>query len=169
MLVMKQIIAFITLLTCISTFAAPIPPPDPNFPYFRAGEFNLDLYGTGSLGDSHNGPNGIRAGLGAGATYFYTKALGFGFRAESDNADHSFLDRASGRVIIRAPLWDRFAPYGYANGVFHFERDEWSAGAGGGLEYRFNPKVAVFTEAGADIDLGGHGKLVGAAGLRLSF
>jgi hypothetical protein len=166
---MKTTLAFLLLaLPLMAADKAPAPPPVAE-PFYRAGEFNLDLYGTGSIGDSDRNPNNIRVGAGAGATYFFTRGLGFGFRGETDNAGHSFVDRATGRVIVRAPLWDRIAPYGYVDGTFNFEVDKWSAGAGGGLEYRFFRNVGVFAEAGLLVDTEGDGKMRGAAGLRLSF
>jgi hypothetical protein len=50
-----------------------------------------------------------------------------------------------------------------------FERDRWQAGAGGGLEFRFNKYIGTFGEAGLNVDTEGVGKMMGAVGIRLAF
>jgi len=137
--------------------------------YFRKGEFNLDLYGTGSLKNEQRDEKDIRFGVGVGGTYFFTKNFGLGLRAESDSAAHSLVDLALGRVTLRAPLSPSFAPYGFVQGGFLFERDRWQAGAGGGLEFRATKYIGVFGEAGLNVDTDGNGKMNGAVGVRLSF
>lgn len=137
--------------------------------YFRSGEFNLDTYGTMSLKNEQRDDKDVRFGLGVGGTYFVTKNIGLGFRAESESAAHSLVDLALGRVTLRVPLSSSLAPYGFVQGGFLFERDEWQGGAGGGLEYRFNKYFSVFGEAALNVDLDGAGKMNSAVGVRLSF
>lgn len=169
---MKILLA--VLIISVSTAlhaAAPKPEPLPLVPgsFFAAKEFSLDLYGTGSLSNADRDADNIRFGAGVGVNYFFTRGLGIGLRAESDNTGHSFVDRVKARGIFRAPLWDRLAPYGFVEGGFDFERDDWGAGAGGGLEYKFGPRLGVFAEAGLEVDTGGSGLMRGTAGLRLTF
>ena len=163
------ILAFVALsLNCLS---APVPAPVAKVAEsnYRAGEFNLDLYGFGTLKNEQRDKDDVKTGVGLGATYFITRGLGFGFRADSENAHHSFVDLLQARATFRAPLWDRVAPYGYVEGGYHFERDDWQAGSGGGLEYRFFRNVGVYAEAGLSVDMDGLGRMRGVAGLRLSF
>lgn len=167
---MKTLLAFLSLSA--SLVAAPVEPAKaPAVPerFFNGKEFSLDLYGTGSLSNSDRDADNIRFGAGIGANYFFTRGLGFGVRGETDNAGHSFVDRAKGRALFRAPLWDRIAPYGYVEGGYDFERDDWGAGAGGGLEWRFTRNFGVFGEAGLEVDTEGGGRMRGNAGLRLTF
>ena len=137
--------------------------------YFHAKEWNLDLYGTGNLQNEDRDPNNVRLGLGVGGTYFLTRNFGLGLRAESESTAHSVFDLVQGRVTLRAPLAKGLSPYGFVQGGFLFERDRWQAGSGGGLELRFMRNAGVFGEAGLNVDTEGHGKMIGAIGLRLAF
>lgn len=137
--------------------------------YFYAGQWNLDLYGTGSLKNDPKDDKDLRFGAGAGVTYFFTKQLGLGVRAESESTAHSVFDFVAGRVTFRAPISATISPYGFVQGGFRFERDAWEAGAGAGLEFKFKPNLGVYGEAAIASDIDGHGKLLGAAGVRLSF
>lgn len=136
---------------------------------FNAGEFNIDGYGTASILNAQRSKDDVVLGAGLGASYWFTRGFGAGLRAESDNTAHSLVDRGIGRLQVRAPLWDRVAPYGFLDGIFDFERDKWSAGAGGGLEFRFYKGLGVFGEAGLAVNTEGEGRMRGAAGMRLSF
>lgn len=169
---MKTLLSLLVLALPVSLHAAnPATDPLPFVPgsFFNAKEFSLDLYGTGSQSNADRNPHNVRFGAGFGANYFLTRGLGFGVRAESDNTGHSFFDRLNGRVLFRAPLWDRIAPYGFVEGGFDFEQDIWGAGAGGGLEYRFHKNLGVFGEAGLGIDTEGAGRMRGTAGIRITF
>lgn len=164
---MKPLLAFLVLALSTALHAAPAAIPEK---LFNGKEFSLDLYGTASLSNADRDPDHVRFGAGVGANYFFTRGLGFGLRGETDNAGHDFVDRAKGRVLFRAPLWDRIAPYGFVEGGFDFERDDWSAGAGGGLEFRFTRNIGVFGEAGLEMDTeDGAGRMRGNAGLRITF
>lgn len=167
-------IALLSLVLSVPLFAAPIADRAPlpvavEEKFFNAKEFSLDLYGTASQCNADRNPHNVIFGAGGAANYFVTRGLGFGVRAESDNAGHSFFDRVSGRILLRAPLWDRIAPYGYLDGGFDFENDIWGAGAGGGLEYRFTRHLGIFGEAGLGVDTEGAGRMRGTAGLRIVF
>lgn len=168
---MKTSLTLLAMLLSLSLgySAEPKPAPAAQESYFRAGEFNLDLYGAASLKNESRDPKDVRYGVGVGATYFVTKNFGFGLRAESESAKHSLVDLALGRVTLRAPLSASFAPYGFVQGGFLFERDRWQAGAGGGLEFRAFKNLGVFGEAGLNMDTEGVGRMIGAAGVRLSF
>lgn len=169
---MKYIIALLAMLTfgVGNSLSSPaVNPLPPERPYYSAGEFNLDLYGTASIKNEHRDPDDVDFGLGVGGTYFFTPNFGLGVRAESESTAHSVFDFVGARVTLRAPLKSSFAPYGFVQGGYLFERDNWEAGAGGGLEYRFGPHFGVFGEAGLHVDDEGTGKMRGAAGVRLTF
>jgi hypothetical protein len=144
-------------------------PPAPS--HFLAGEWNLDLYGTARLANESRSKDDLVFGGGLGANYWITRGFGFGVRGETDNLvggfEHSVFDRALGRVLVRAPLWDRIAPYGYVEGGYQFERNRWVAGTGGGLDFRLAKGWGLFGEAGLQVDPEGHGSMRANTGVRL--
>lgn len=136
---------------------------------FRAEEFSLSLYGTGAIATEAREKEAISVGTGIGADYFITKGFGIGARAELSDFSHSVIDRTSGRLTARAPLWDAVAPYGYVEGGFNFEQDRLFAGAGGGVEWRINKHVGTFAELGLETTTRGEATGRAAAGIRLPF
>lgn len=138
---------------------------------FNAGEFSLSLYSTGSIETDARAKEAVVVGTGVGADYFLTRGFGFGARAELSDFNHSVIDRSSGRLIARAPLWDTVAPYGYVEGGFNFESDRCFAGAGGGVEARLKKvlkaNLSVFGEAGLETTTRGEATGRVAAGLRI--
>lgn len=122
---------------------------------YRACELSLDVFGSGSIGKyTINHLSGARIkqdgelGAGVGLTYFITRNFGIGAEAYSENTTGVFVDSASANVIARLPLGQSgFAPYAFGGGGRQFDLAEvWFAQAGAGLEYRFTPKVGVFTD-----------------------
>jgi hypothetical protein len=122
---------------------------------YRAGELSFDLFGSGSLGKysvdhlstsriRHNG----RLGAGAGLSYFFTRNFGLGAEAYSEDTSGPFIDSASANLIFRLPIGKGgLAPYALAGGGHQFDLNEVSfCQAGGGLEYRFTPRVGIFTD-----------------------
>lgn len=136
---------------------------------FNAKEFSLSLYGTGAIETDARAKEAIQVGTGIGADYFLTRGFGIGARAELSDFSHSVVDRSSGRLTARAPLWDTVAPYGYVEGGFDFERDRLFAGAGGGVEARFTKRVGAFAELGLETTTRGEATGRAAAGIRLPF
>lgn len=140
---------------------------------FNAKEFSLSLYGTGAIETDARAKEAVQVGTGLGADYFITRGFGVGARAELSDFSHSVVDRSSGRLIARAPLWDAVAPYGYLEGGFNFEENRVFAGAGGGVEARLKKIVKVnaagFGEAGLETTTRGEATGRVAAGIRLPF
>lgn len=136
---------------------------------FQSNEWNLDAYGTGQIANESRSKDDLSLGAGVGLTYWVTRGFGFGFRGESTDLVHSAVDTGIGRLSARAPLWDTVAPYGYVDGGFNFEHNQWQAGAGGGLDFRFFNGWSFFAEAGLDVTTRGAGSGKGAVGLRLLF
>lgn len=121
-------------------------------PCFRAGELQLDLFGSYN-GASTNEQFGDGFGGGIGVTYFFTEMLGFGVSGNVYQGHHTFNgDRAiwhtSANLFVRFPIQDIcLAPYIFGGGGV--AADGTTVGtweAGGGLEYRVNPSLGIFAE-----------------------
>src|SRR5882724_895306 len=93
--------------------------PSGQEPFYRANEFSIDAFASGSLGKQyiddisgdtlrHHG----RLGAGLGGNYFITRYLGLGGDVYSENTTGRFIDSASGNLIGRLPIGDTgLAPY----------------------------------------------------------
>lgn len=123
---------------------------------YRASELSVDVFGSGSLGKysvdhlstariRHN----TRLGAGLGLTYFITRNIGLGAEAYSEDTDGLFVDSASANVTLLLPVGQSgFAPYVFGGGGQQFDLNRLSFGqAGAGIEYRFTPRVGIFTDA----------------------
>lgn len=152
---MTKIIAALIALLSLSTYAAET---DKNWlkqafaedqkQNFSAGEFSVDAFGTLVRPGLTGAP---RWGVGVGANYFITRGFGFGASGVGYNTVESFVDEVDARLIFRAPLWDRVAPYGFVFGVYSPENDCAGAGAGGGLEIKFTKMFGAFIETGVRV------------------
>ena len=145
---------------------------------YRAHELSLDAFGTGSIGqqtiDNLTGArirHDIRLGAGVGLNYFLTRNIGFGAEAYSENPHHNFVDSTSASMILRLPLGQSgFAPYALAGAGRQFDPTKrWFGHLGTGLEYRFTPKIGIFTDVRYVLVDGGNNYGLGRAGLRFSF
>ena len=123
---------------------------------YRANEISIDLFGSGSIGKyTINNPSTTRIrdngqlGAGAGLSYFFTRNLGVGVEAYSENTTGTFIDSASGNLTLRFPIGNTgLAPYAFGGGGQQFDRLKLTFGqAGGGLEYRFTPTLGIFSDA----------------------
>lgn len=166
MKLIRTILLVLTALAIIKVCTAKAAQPGN---LFRSGEFDISIGGTASIGTAQREAEAVVIGTQFGADYFVTKNLGLGARAELNDFGHSVIDRANGRVTLRAPLWDRVAPYAYAEGGYQFERERIFAGAGGGAELRFTKSVGAYAELGLETDTRGAGTGRAAAGIKLPF
>src|ERR1700675_659086 len=77
---------------------------------YRSSELSVDLFGTASVGEytidnpsasrvKHN----TRMGAGAGVNCFFTRYVGVGADAYSENPPGAFIDSPSGILILRLP------------------------------------------------------------------
>jgi hypothetical protein len=137
---------------------------------FRKG-FSVETFAAASAVDL---TGKVDIGGGAGLTYFFTRGFGAGVRAVSWNTTGHAVDELDARLIVRAPLWDRVAPYGYVEGTYNctrtdFDDGAWGAGAGGGLDFALAKHLHLFGEAGLRVDTKGKGQFIGAAGIKLPF
>jgi hypothetical protein len=145
---------------------------------FRPNEFNLDLFGSVSVGQetiNHISKERVedngRLGAGIGGSYFFHRFVGIGADAYTENTQHSFVDNTSGNLIIRFPF-DRahLAPYVFGGAGYQFDPEGlWFGQAGGGLEVRFNRYIGIFTDARYVFTDGTQNFGVARLGLRLGF
>jgi len=146
--------------------------------FYRADELSIDAFGSGSIGEQtidHISGDRIqkngRAGAGAGVNYFFTRYIGIGGDAYSENTAYHFIDSASGNLIGRLPIGDTgVAPYIFGGGGHEFDEVEQNfAQAGGGIEFRFAENLGFFVDARYVFADKTQGYGVGRAGLRLNF
>lgn len=150
-----------------------------NYPeLYRANEFSVDLFGTGSVGEEtiehvsgdrihHDG----RLGAGLGVNYFFTHHLGVGVEAYSENTAHNFVDNLTGNLLVRFPIGHSpFAPYVFGGGGYQFDYGKQAFGDGGaGVEIRFAPHVGFFVDARYVLAAKTEDFGLGRAGFRFSF
>jgi outer membrane protein W len=153
------------------------PPPEAP-PRFRAQEFSIDVFGTASVNeDDLEHPSGDRfstdgrLGLGLGGTYFFARHFGIEAEAYTENTHHSFVDNVSGSFLARLPIESvHLAPYLLIGGGYQFDPiEQWFAHGGVGLEFRFNSKWGIFTDARYVITEDSANFGLGRLGVRLVF
>lgn len=124
--------------------------------FYRANELSLDIFGSGSVGrytldhlSSNRVENDGELGAGLGVNYFFTRNLGIGAEAYSENTEGVFIDNASANLTLRFPLGESgCAPYVFGGGGRQFDLSNvWFGQAGGGVELRFTPTVGIFADA----------------------
>ena len=124
--------------------------------FYRGGELSVDAFGTMSAGrytidhlSSARVRHNARLGAGVGLNYFFTRNIGIGGDAYSEDNKGAFIDSASANLIVRFPLGQGgLAPYIYGGGGHQWDMGRvWFAQVGAGLEYRFTPHVGAFVDA----------------------
>lgn len=146
---------------------------------FRANELSLDIFGTVSVGEhtlKHLSPNRVREdgelGLGVGLNYFFLRYVGIGAEAYSTDVNHTFVENASGNLIIRLPIEPaHIAPYVFGGGGYQWEPgEEWFAQFGGGLDVRVTHNWGLFADARYVIpEHGGNNYGIFRGGIRFAF
>jgi len=123
---------------------------------YRAGELSLDGFGTASFSEytiNHLSTQRVnddtKLGAGVGANYFFTRNLGVGAEAYSQNDGGDFVNNVTANVLARLPLGDSgFAPYALGGGGYRFQEVQtWLVQGGGGIEYRFCKHLGIFLDA----------------------
>jgi hypothetical protein len=151
--IMKTRILIIAACALTSGVLAAEEPVDP---IFRASEFSLDLFGSGSVGQetlNHISGEKVRddgrLGAGVGGNFFFNRFFGLSGDAYTENTGHSFVDDASGSIVFRIPIEPiHLAPYVFAGGGYQFDPIEQAfLHAGAGLEYRFLRNAGIFVDA----------------------
>lgn len=90
---------------------------------------SLDFFGTASVNEyvlNHITGSRVRRdgrlGAGVGGNIFFDRYIGIGADAWSENTAHSFVNDASGSLILRIPLDAiHLAPYAFGGGGYQFE------------------------------------------------
>lgn len=177
----KTIIAIFCATVTANVFAAPDYYQHSNADMdqrFHADEFSIDAFGMGSIGresfdhlSRHTIHHDGRTGLGVGANYFLTKYVGIGGDAYTENTHDSFVDSASGNIILRYPFENiHLAPFVFGGGGYQWDLTKTAfAQAGAGLEYRFAQHVGVFTDARYVFNHDTSDIGIGRVGLRFTF
>jgi hypothetical protein len=147
-------------------------------PLYRSQEIDLDLFGDGSVGEEtldHPSTTKFRhSGLyggGGGITAFFCRYVGVGGEYDAETRSGRFVDRASGNIYLRLPLFNTgLAPYIFGGGGYEFEDIRQSFGQGGlGLEYRFCRHVGIFVDGRYVVAQRTDNFVQLRAGLRMSF
>jgi len=121
--------------------------------WYKDQELSLDFFGSGSVGqqtiDHLSGSrvsDNVRLGLGVGVNYFFTRYVGVGADAYTEDTDHFFVDSTSANVIGRLPIGNSgLAPYIFGGVGHQFDRTEqWFGQFGAGVEVRFHANWAIF-------------------------
>jgi hypothetical protein len=171
----KLWLAGVAALPCLSVMADDTAPADS---LFRANETSLDLFGTVSVGQEiinhisrHRVEDNGRLGLGLGGNHFFTRNIGLGVDAYTENTQHSFVDNSSANLIVRFPIDAiHLAPYVFGGAGYQFDPSGlWFGQAGGGLEVRFTKNLGIFTDARYVFTDGTRNFGVGRLGLRCAF
>jgi len=145
---------------------------------YRANEFSVDGFASGSIGqryiDHLSGRtlrHDARFGAGVGANFFFTRYLGIGGDAYSENVKGPFIDSASGNLIGRLPIGNTgFAPYIFGGAGHQFDQIQQTFGqAGAGLEFRKTHHVGFFVDARWVFPDKSDNYGLARGGLRLSF
>jgi hypothetical protein len=134
--------------------------------HYKAGEFQVDLFGSATTPDLAN----YETGAGVGLNYYVTKNFGVSATAAGNWSENGRLvDQVGASALYRIPI-EKSAIYVRGGAVFNLGRDAWDLELGPGLEHRFTPNVGLFTEALLFKRLdSGENAAVGRAGLRLAF
>lgn len=123
---------------------------------YRAYEMNLDAFGFGTVDEhtidhfsAHRVHRDAQIGLGAGLEFFLNKWVGLEGEGYSESTHHTFVNDAGGNLILRYPIGNTgWAPYIFGGGGHQFEPvNSAYADGGGGVEYRFNHWIGIFTDA----------------------
>lgn len=123
---------------------------------YRANEFNLDLFGTGTVGKQtlehasvHRVERDGRLGAGVGLSYFLSRYIGVEAEAYSESTAHNFIDNVGGNLVGRLPIGNiGLAPYIFGGGGRQCDPlYQWTLDAGAGLEWRVASRVGIFVDA----------------------
>ncbi|HEY5346541.1 MAG TPA: outer membrane beta-barrel protein [Verrucomicrobiae bacterium] len=172
-----------TTTTSSSTVATPPPDTDRGLtnnlePIYQSNELSIDGFGMGSVGNytlvhpsNDRIKNNSQGGVGVGLNYFFTRFVGIGAEAYSQNTTGVFIDNASANLLLRMPLGESgFAPYVLGGGGHQFDAAKlWFGQAGAGMEYRFCHNIGMFVDARCVWPNETKYYGVGRVGIRLTF
>lgn len=120
--------------------------------FYRAKEFQIDLFGSASVERLRSAKDleDHEAGFGFGVNYFFSRHLGIGYevRGTARQVKHDFLNEGGLHALCRIPI-GTVAPYGIAGAGYEIVNSELRGNlyAGAGLEVRLTPRIGTFAEA----------------------
>jgi hypothetical protein len=145
---------------------------------YRAPELSFDGFASASwhqqsfdhlTGESIHHYN--RLGAGAGVNFFFLRMVGVGGDFYTEDTRHSFVDKASGNLIVRFPVGEScFAPYIFGGGGYAWDwvKGEFADG-GAGFEFRFFRNIGIFIDGRYVFAHRIDDYAVARAGLRIAF
>lgn len=154
-------VPLIALFACFACFAGTASAVQPSTPapvpsaldtiiipdqLFRAGEVQLDFFGTGHIEDLSNLSENAK-GAGVGLNYFPWRAAGFGLEARGEGIDGLLVDATAVSLIGRFPIEKlRLAPEIKIGTDYGWEGRDWAVFAALGLDYRLTRHLALGAE-----------------------
>lgn len=133
--------------------------------YYRAGEFNVSVYGGVTTPDFTK----ERTAVGASIGYFLTPRTGVEVEAFGGSLGGRLIDQAAAQLVYRIPV-NRSAPYLFAGAYHHVDRKEFGVSVGLGIEHRFTEHIGIFTDARLEkLWASGDPAARARAGLRFAF
>lgn len=139
---------------------------EPEVPYFRAGEFSIDLFGGVKTTDFDN----ERSSAGFGVNLFLTENIGIGASTAFEDLSGSAFDNFSLRGIYRIPI-HKNAIYGFGGAQRLLNQGDWAGELGVGVERRWTSHFGTFVEVGMHKELTGerNASATGKVGIRVAF
>lgn len=140
-------------------------------PYFKAGEFSVDLFGGVKTPDFDR----ERSSAGFGVNLFITENIGIGASTAFEDMNGSAFDNFSLRGIYRIPLsyvpGNQNAIYGFAGAQRLLNQGDWAGELGVGVERRWARHFGTFAEIGMFKELTGERNVsaTGKVGVRVVF
>jgi hypothetical protein len=115
-------------------------------PLFRAGEVQLDFFGTARTEDVTNLSESDK-GAGVGLNYFPWRAAGFGVEARGEGTEGIMVDTTAFSLIGRLPIDKlRIAPEFKIGTDYSIESEDFSVFAAVGLEVRLHKNFGIAGE-----------------------
>ena len=134
----------IPLLTLLATLNLPAAEPEPTL--FRAGEVQLDFFGTARTEDVTNLSESDK-GAGVGLNYFPWRAAGFGVEARGEGVDGILVDTTAFSLIGRLPIDKlRIAPEFKIGTDYSIDSEDFAVFAAVGLEVRLHKNFGIAGE-----------------------
>jgi hypothetical protein len=121
---------------------------------FTRNEFSMDIFGSFTAAEekfSHLFQENIRDGKwggGVGINYFLTREIGIAGDINMPDNKGALVDSISGSLVLRLPSENTgLSPYIFGGGGRGTDRVwEWLGHGGFGLEWRWNPVTAIFSD-----------------------
>lgn len=145
-------------------------------PYYHAQEVSVDMFASGTVHQDYNNfddhfHHHAQAGGGVGLNYFFSRYVGVGADAYTEDRDPCFIYAASGNLILRLPIdHTGIAPYIFGGGGHQWDYVSQNFGqAGAGVEFRLCRNLGIFVDGRWVAADRTENYGLGRAGFRISF